>query len=73
MGCLWRTSAFNAAPNEGDGMSFGFDGTSLVYAYFTDNAEAADPGHPILPDLLLRLVPTGRVLPSDMLLLPVLI
>ena len=37
----------NAAPNEGDGMSFGFDGTSLVYAYFTDNAEAADPGHPI--------------------------
>ena len=33
----------NAAPNEGDGMSFGFDGTSLVYAYFTDNAEAADP------------------------------
>ena len=37
----------NAAPNEGDGMSFGFGGTELIYAYFTNNAEAADPGHPI--------------------------
>lgn len=37
----------NAAPNEGDGMSFGFDGTNLVYSYTTSNAEAADPGHPI--------------------------
>lgn len=37
----------NAAPNEGDGMSFGFDGTNLIYSYFTNNAEAADPGHPI--------------------------
>lgn len=31
----------NAAPNEGDGMSFGFDGTSLVYPYFTGTASAA--------------------------------
>jgi len=37
----------NSAPNEGDGMSFGFDGTSLDYAYYTSNATAADPGHPI--------------------------
>lgn len=37
----------NAAPNEGDGMSFGFDGTSLVYTYFTATADAADPAHPI--------------------------
>ena len=37
----------NAAPNEGDGMSFGFDGTSLIYSYFTGTGEAADPGHPI--------------------------
>lgn len=37
----------NAAPNEGDGMSFGFGGTSLIYAYFTSNATALDPGHPI--------------------------
>ena len=37
----------NAAPNEGDGMSFGFDGTTLTYAYFTNNATAADPAHPI--------------------------
>ncbi len=37
----------NAAPNEGDGMSFGFGGTSLVYAYYTNNATAADPAHPI--------------------------
>ncbi len=31
----------NAAPNEGDGMSFGFGGTSLFYAYYTSNADAA--------------------------------
>lgn len=37
----------NAAPNEGDGMSFGFDGTSLVYAYYTGTAGAVDAGHPI--------------------------
>jgi hypothetical protein len=37
----------NSAPNEGDGMSFGFGGTSLVYSYFTGTANAADPGHPI--------------------------
>lgn len=37
----------NAAPNEGDGMSFGFDGTSLIYAYFTSTAVGMDPGHPI--------------------------
>ncbi|MFN3939838.1 MAG: GEVED domain-containing protein, partial [Chitinophagales bacterium] len=36
----------NSAPNEGDGMSFGFDGTSLVYSYYTSTAEAAT-SHPI--------------------------
>ncbi len=37
----------NAAPNEGDGMSFGFDGTTLTYAYFTSNATVGAVGHPI--------------------------
>ncbi len=37
----------NAAPNEGDGMSFGFGGTSLVYAYYTSNATSLDATHPI--------------------------
>ncbi|MEZ5013628.1 MAG: GEVED domain-containing protein [Chitinophagales bacterium] len=37
----------NAAPNEGDGMSFGFGGTSLVYSYFTSTSNAVDAGHPI--------------------------
>lgn len=37
----------NSAPNEGDGMSFGFDGTTLTYPYFTNNATAVDAAHPI--------------------------
>ncbi|MEZ5013624.1 MAG: GEVED domain-containing protein [Chitinophagales bacterium] len=37
----------NAAPNEGDGMSFGFGGTELNYSYFTPDVTAADPAHPI--------------------------
>lgn len=37
----------NSAPNEGDGMSFGFDGTTLTYPYFTSNATAVDAAHPI--------------------------
>lgn len=37
----------NAAPNEGDGMSFGFDGTNLVYDGGSGSVTAADPGHPI--------------------------
>lgn len=37
----------NAAPNEGDGMSFGFGGVNLQYAYYTSNATAVDPAHPI--------------------------
>jgi hypothetical protein len=37
----------NAAPNEGDGMSFGFGGVSLVYADFCSTADAVDLGHPI--------------------------
>ncbi len=37
----------NSAPNEGDGMSFGFGGTSLVYSYYTSDATAVDAGHPI--------------------------
>jgi len=36
----------NAAPNEGDGMDFGFDGISLNYPYYTSIGEAAD-SHPI--------------------------
>ncbi len=38
----------NSAPNEGDGMDFGFDDTELIYAYFTSTAEAYDDSHPIL-------------------------
>ena len=37
----------NSAPNEGDGMSFGFGGTSLVYDGGSGTVTAADPGHPI--------------------------
>jgi len=37
----------NAAPNEGSGLDFGFDGTELIYSYFTSNAEAYDEDHPI--------------------------
>lgn len=37
----------NAAPNEGDGMSFGFGGVNLTYPYYTGNATAVDAAHPI--------------------------
>ena len=37
----------NAAPNEGDGMSFGFGGVSLVVYAYTDNVVAVDASHPI--------------------------
>jgi hypothetical protein len=39
----------NAAPNEGDGMNWGFWGVELVYngGIYTDNAEATNPAHPI--------------------------
>jgi len=37
----------NSAPNEGDGMSFGFGGTTLTYSYYTSNATAVDALHPI--------------------------
>lgn len=37
----------NAAPNVGDGMSFGFGGVSLVYPGYSDDGTAVDPGHPI--------------------------
>ncbi len=37
----------NSAPNEGDGMSFGFDGVNLSYAWYSSNVTAADPAHPI--------------------------
>ncbi len=36
----------NSAPNEGDGMSFGF-GVSLAYNHMISAVEAADPVHPI--------------------------
>jgi PKD repeat protein len=37
----------NAAPNEGDGMDFGFGGTELSYPWFSSTVEASDPLHPI--------------------------
>ncbi|MEZ5013490.1 MAG: PKD domain-containing protein [Chitinophagales bacterium] len=37
----------NAAPNEGDGMSFGFDGVDLNYPWFSGDVTAVDPGHPV--------------------------
>ncbi len=37
----------NSAPNEGDGMSFGFGGTSLVYDGGAGSVQAFDAGHPI--------------------------
>ncbi|HQU40954.1 MAG TPA: hypothetical protein PLI89_13875, partial [Chitinophagales bacterium] len=37
----------NSAPNEGDGMDFGFDGTELNYAWYTNTAEIYDASHPV--------------------------
>jgi len=37
----------NSAPNEGDGMSFGFDGTNLIYDGGSGLVTAADASHPI--------------------------
>jgi hypothetical protein len=37
----------NAAPNEGNGMSFGFGGVNLNYPQFSGSATAVDPLHPI--------------------------
>ena len=37
----------NSAPNEGDGMDFGFDGIELQYPYYTGNVTAYDPAHPV--------------------------
>ena len=37
----------NSAPNEGDGMSFGFGGTSLVYDGGSGSVQAFAPAHPI--------------------------
>lgn len=37
----------NAAPNEGDGMNFGFDGTHLDYSWYSSNVVGVDPTHPI--------------------------
>ncbi len=37
----------NAAPNEGDGMSFGFGGVSCNYAWYTATANAIDVTHPV--------------------------
>jgi PKD repeat protein len=38
----------NAAPNEGDGMDFGFDDVELNYAWYTGTAEIVDDTHPIV-------------------------
>lgn len=37
----------NSAPNEGDGMSFGFDGTELVYSWYSGTVDLYDAAHPI--------------------------
>jgi hypothetical protein len=37
----------NAAPNEGDGMSYGFGGVTLTYADFSSTGTAANGAHPI--------------------------
>ena len=37
----------NAAPNEGDGMDFGFEGTQLEYPWYSSSVDAADPLHPV--------------------------
>jgi len=37
----------NSAPNEGDGMSFGFGGTNLIYDGGSSIVTAADPAHPV--------------------------
>lgn len=37
----------NAAPNEGDGMSFGFGGVSLVYGFSQNPVSAVNSSHPI--------------------------
>ncbi|MEZ5013627.1 MAG: GEVED domain-containing protein [Chitinophagales bacterium] len=37
----------NAAPNEGDGMSFGFGGVNLIYDGGSSSVVAADAAHPI--------------------------
>jgi len=45
-GCL----LLNAAPNEGDGMSYGFDGVNLAYIVpvtMSNTGVAVDPAHPI--------------------------
>ena len=53
----WVTSGgkllLNAAPNEGDGMSFGFGGTSLIYDGGAGLVTAADASHPIFNGPLL--------------------
>jgi len=37
----------NSAPNEGDGMDFGFGGVELNYAWYSSNVTAYDATHPI--------------------------
>lgn len=37
----------NAAPNEGDGMSFLFDDTQLNYPWYTTTVAGVDPTHPV--------------------------
>ncbi|MFT7104791.1 MAG: hypothetical protein ACJAQ5_001905, partial [Flavobacteriales bacterium] len=41
----------NAAPNEGDGMSFGFGGVELIAIELFENAEASDAAHPLFDGL----------------------
>jgi VCBS repeat-containing protein len=54
-GCL----LLNSAPNEGDGMSFGFDGVELIYPGDTLTATAVNTDHPIFTG---PFTPTGEVL-----------
>lgn len=37
----------NAAPNVGDGMDLGFDGTEIQYPWFASVVSASDPTHPV--------------------------
>ncbi len=43
-----NTVFINAAPNEGDGMSFGFGGVVLFYPDSGRTVTAVDPSHPVL-------------------------
>ena len=61
----------NSAPNEGDGMDFGFDGTELNYAWYTNTVEIYDASHPVAVGPFTLLVQPGPAHHSVMLPLKV--